>query len=152
MKRVQDSVIDDMFLIPQPERPEPGSSDYAFEVSIKVSKMLKSCTLDRYEIAAQMSRLTGKDISKNMIDAWASPARTDHNIPHYLVAVLEEVITCHELTDWLVHKRGGRVAYGRDTLTAKLGKATLKKQKLREEEQVLDAEIKQIKNLLGDDQ
>ncbi|HFE39335.1 MAG TPA: hypothetical protein ENK06_13125 [Gammaproteobacteria bacterium] len=141
MGRVKDTRTVDMFVIPQPERPEPGSADYAFQISNIVSAILKDCPLDRFEISAQMSRLTGKDVSKNMIDAWASAGRPDHNIPLYLVAVFETVCGSHALTDWLVHKRGGRVAYGKDTLNEKLGIALLKKQKA-------DAEYKQLQKMM----
>lgn len=143
MKRVQDFSTLDMFLIPQPDHPEEGSADYSFEVSNKVSKILKECPLDRYEISARMSRITGKDVSKNMIDAWASPGRPDHNIPFYLIAVFEDACTTHELTNWLVHKRGGRVAYGKDTLNAELGKL----ERARED---ANKQIRELKKIMGE--
>jgi hypothetical protein len=100
----------------------PGFGNYAAQVSELVSEMLKSTELDRYEIAARMSRLSGDDVSKNMLDAWASPARADHNLPFYRAVLLEEVCASHLLTDWQVALRGGRVAYGRDALLAELGR------------------------------
>jgi len=93
MKRVNDSLTQDMFLVPQPDHSAPGSANYAFEVAHLVSLALKETPLDRWEIAAQMSRLSGDDVSKNMLDAWASPGRPDHNIPLYRVALLEEVLS-----------------------------------------------------------
>ena len=143
MKHVKDERMDDLFLIPQPARPVDGSADYSFQVSNLVSHMLKDTDLDRYEISAQMSRLTGKDISKNMIDAWASPGRTDHNLPFYLVAVLESVCTSHDLTNWLAEKGGGRVAYGRETLKAKLATTLMRKQRA-------EAEYRALAKMLGE--
>ncbi len=144
MKRVQGSVMDDLFEIPLPDQPTPGSSDYAFQVANLVGNMLKECPLDRYEISAQMSRLTDKDVSKNMLDAWSSAGRPDHNIPLYLVPVLESVCTNHVLTDWLARIGGGRVAFGRETLKAKMATALLKKQKA-------DQEFKQLQKMLEGD-
>lgn len=142
MKRVQDSIVNDMFFIPQPEQSEPGSADFAFSLSNLVSKILKECDFDRYEISAQMSRLTGKDISKNMIDAWSSPGRVDHNLPFYLVPVFEEVCSTHALTNWLANKRGGRVAYGKETLNAEIGKL----ERIREE---TNRKIRSLKKVMG---
>lgn len=144
MRRVKDSLTQDMFEVPQPERSVPGSANYSFEVSHLVSEVLKETPIDRWEIAAQMSRLSGDDVSKNMIDAWASPGRPDHNIPLYRVALLEEVASTHALTDWLVGKRGGRVAYGRDALSAKLGKLTVMKKQV-------DQQIRVLQKLMGDE-
>lgn len=143
MKRVQDGLTDDLFLVPQPDRAMPGSANYAFEVSHLVAQVLKETPLDRWEIAARMSRLSGDDVSKNILDAWASPGRPDHNLPFYRVALLEEVTSSHALTDWLVAKRGGRVAYGRDVLNAKLGSLTVMKTQL-------DQQIRELKKLMGD--
>lgn len=143
MKRANDGLTDDMFLVPQPERPAPGGANYAFEVSNLVAQELKTTPLDRWEIAAQMSRLSGDDVSKNILDAWASPGRPDHNLPFYRAALLEDVIGSHALTDWLVHKRGGRVAYGRDVLNTKLGSLTVMKTQI-------DQQIRELKRLMGD--
>ena len=143
MKRVNDDLTMDLFSVPQPDHPVPGSADYAFEVSHLVSQVLKGCPHDRWEITAQMSRISGTDVSKNILDAWASPAREDHNIPLYRVALLEEVCGSHALTDWLADKRGGRVAYGRETLNAELGRMVVMKQQVEQK-------MRELKRLMGE--
>lgn len=122
MRRGKDDRTLDIFAVPQPTLAVPGMGNYAAHVSELVGELLKASELDRYGIAAQMSRLSGDEVSKNMLDAWASPARTDHNLPFYRAALLEEVCASHLLTNWLVAVRGGRVAYGRDALLAELGR------------------------------
>lgn len=122
MRHGKDDRTFDLFEIPQPVLAVPGQGNYSVQVSELVSEMLKAADVDRYEVAARMSRLSGDDVSKAMLDAWSSPARTDHNIPFYRVALLEEVCASHLLTNWLVAQRGGRVAYGRDALLAELGR------------------------------
>lgn len=122
MRHGKDDRTLDLFEIPQPVVTVPGQGNCSAQVSELVGEMLKASDLDRYEIAARMSRLSGDDVSKAMLDAWASPARTDHNLPFYRAALLEEVCASHLLTDWLVARRGGRVAYGRDALLAELGR------------------------------
>lgn len=122
MRRVHDDRTLDLFAIPQPVLAVPGQGNYSVQVSELVGEMLKAVGIDRYEVAARMSRLSGDEVSKAMLDAWSSPARTDHNLPFYRVALLEEVCAAHLLTNWLVSLRGGRVAYGRDALLAELGR------------------------------
>ena len=122
MRHGKDDKTLDIFEIPQPVGAMPGHGNYSIQVSELVSEVLKSTDLDRYEVAARMSRLSGDDVSKNILDAWSSPARLDHNLPLYRVALLEEVCESHLLTDWLVRLRGGRVAYGREALDAELGR------------------------------
>ncbi|MCF6763806.1 MULTISPECIES: hypothetical protein [Pseudomonas] len=144
MRRVKDDRTLDIFSVPQPILSVPGHGNYAVQVSEMVSDLLKGSELDRYEIAARMSRLSGDDVSKNMLDAWSSPARADHNLPLYRAALLEEVCASHLLTNWQVHLRGGRVAYGREALDAELGRLS---------RVAADAtrKARELKKLLGDD-
>lgn len=124
MRRVNDNRTLDIFEIPQPRLAVPGCGNYSVQVSEIVGQLLKGTgdDMDRFEVAAQMSRLSGDDVSKGMLDAWSSVARTDHNLPLYRVPLLEEVCASHALTNWLVNLRGGRVAYGREALDAELGR------------------------------
>lgn len=143
MRRVRDTATLDIFEVPAPVVPAPGSGNYAAQVSELVSVVLKDCPSDRYEVAAQMSRLSGDDVSKHMLDAWSSPARTEHNIPFYRIPLLEEVCQSHAFTDWLVHLRGGRVAYGREALDAQYGKL----QRMRDK---IQSDMRELKRLMGD--
>lgn len=143
MARRKDDRTLDIFEVPQPVRVLPGECNFGIQVSELVSETLKACDLDRYEVAARMSRLSGDDVSKFMLDAWSSPARTDHNLPLYRVALLEDVCASHLLTDWLVGVRGGRVAYGRDALLAELGR-------LERTREAAGRQARELKRLLGD--
>ncbi|SES24261.1 hypothetical protein SAMN04487958_110110 [Vreelandella subterranea] len=145
MRRVKDTQTLDIFEVPAPVVPLPGSGNYASQVSELVGVVLKDCPVDRYEVAAQMSRLSGDDVSKHMLDAWSSPGRCDHNIPFYRIPLLEEVCQSHVFTDWIVHLRGGRVAYGREALAAEYGKRQQMLEKLK-------GDMKELKRLMGDDQ
>jgi len=143
MRRVKDTRTLDLFAVPTPAPELPGTMDYRVQVAHMTSEMLRAIPSDRYEVAARMSRLTGKDVSKNMLDAYASDAREDHNLPFYLAAALEVVCESHALTAWLADMRGGRLLVGREALNAELG---------RLERQRDDAakKIKQLKGLMGE--
>lgn len=145
MRRVRDTQTLDIFEVPTPIVPAPGSGNYAAQVSELVGGVLKDCLVDRYEVAAQMSRLSGDDVSKHMLDAWSSPARTEHNIPLYRAPLLEEVCHSHAFTDWLVHLRGGRVAYGREALAAEYGKRQRMMEKLK-------SDMRELKKLMGEEE
>ena len=145
MRSVKDTATIDIFEVPQPIHPVPGSGNYAAQVSELVGSILKACPEDRYEIAAQMSRLSGDDVSKHMLDAWSSPGRCEHNIPLYRVPLLEEVCHSHAFTDWMVHMRGGRVAYGREALAAQYGKLQQMKDKVQQE-------MKELKRMMGEEE
>ncbi len=69
MRHGKDDRTLDIFAVPQPVLALPGSGNYAAQVSELVGELLKDSDLDRYEIAARMSRLSGDDVSKNMLDA-----------------------------------------------------------------------------------
>lgn len=143
MQRVKDIQTMDMFEIPRSEGGLPGSMGYSLEVSNLVSHILKSCDDDRYSVAANMSRLAGKEISKNVLDAWSSGARDDHNIPFYLVPVLEKACHSHELTSWLADKRGAKVLFGREAFDAEIGR--LERQKAEAAQR-----IKALKKQMGE--
>ncbi|MFI8383319.1 hypothetical protein [Pseudomonas sp. NPDC079086] len=143
MRHGKDDRTLDIFEVPQPRLAVPGCGNYSVQVSELVAQMLKGTgDMDRFEVAAQMSRLSGDDVSKGMLDAWSSTARTDHNLPLYRVALLEEVCASHALTNWLVNLRGGRVAYGREALDAELGRL----ERLRDD---ASRKVRALKQLMG---
>lgn len=144
MKRMKDTRTLDLFEVPAPAPELPGAMDYRRQVAHLVSEMLRASAGDRYEVAAKMSRLTGKDVSKYMLDAYASDAREDHNLPFYLVPALEAVCDSHALTAWLADVRGGRLLVGREALNAELGRL----ERMRDE---ASRKIRQLKELMGED-
>jgi len=149
MSKVKNDSQLDLFCIPEPEVFIPGRSEHAREVSQLVSKILKeSQHKDRYAIAAEMSRRCGKDVTKNMLDAYASAGREDHPLPFYMAADLEAICASHALTNWQVDKRGGRVAYGKDALNAEIGRLELLKEETSKKFNKKLRELKKLKGIL----
>lgn len=140
MKR--DQITDDLFDVPQPAAPISATMNYSAELSHVVSDMLTAAGMNRYLVAAEMSRLTGKEVSKAMLDGYTSEARETFNLPFYLVPALETACRSHQLTAWLADKRGARVLVGREALNGELGK--LESEKLRIAER-----IKHLKCVIG---
>lgn len=132
-----------MFQVPMPADPLPGSMDYRAEIAHLVGEALKSADGDRYAVAAAMSRLTGHDVSKYMLDAWSSEARDSYNMPFYQAPVLESACNTLILSSWLAEKRGGRLLVGKDALAAELAKLERAKEQAAKQ-------IRELKRLMGD--
>lgn len=139
----RDTRTQDMFEVPQPAAPVPAGLDYRATVSALVGQLLKDADGDRYEIASRMSRLTGVEITKYMLDAYTSEARETFNLPFWLAAALEVACESLVLSTWLTNVRGGRLLIGRDALNAELGKL--------ERQQHLNAKkIRELKKIMGE--
>lgn len=143
MARSRDTRTLDMFSIPQPAAPLPASMDYRREVSALVGQALKDADGDRYEIASRMSRLSGREVSKYMLDAWSSESRDAYNIPFYETPVLETACNTHIFSNWLADKRGGELLLGKETLNAELGKL----ERLKED---AARKIRELKKMMGE--
>lgn len=121
-KRYRDVFTDDMFLVPQAPTPHAASMSYGSEVATLTASMFAESGLDRFKIAAEMSHLTGRDVSKYMLDAWTSESRDAYNIPFYLVPAAETACQSHAMSAWLADRRGARLSIGREALNAEYGK------------------------------
>lgn len=117
--------------------------DYRAEIALLVGDALKGAEGDRYAVAATMSRLTGQEVSKYMLDAWASEARDAYNMPFYQAPVLETACNTLVLSSWLADKRGGRLLIGKETLAAELGK-------LERVKEQANRQIRELKRLMGE--
>lgn len=85
----------------------------------------------REVIAAEMSVLLGEDVSRSMLDAYASPARDGHKVPFSRLLALVAVTGRQDLLDPLMREIGAAVLVGEEVHTARLGH--------------LDREIEQLK-------
>lgn len=133
----------DMFAIPQPQAQVPGSMDFRTTVSELVSTMLAEAHragMDRHEVAARASRLAGRDITKNMLDGYTSPAREEFNVPLWAAPVLEVVCCGTPLASWHAAVHGGRLSVGAETLDAEIGRV------MRERE-LADTRLRELKDL-----
>jgi len=134
MARTRDRLILDLFQIPQPQPATPGNLDLDVPLRAALSDALKHCDKDRWQVAAEMSRLTGREISKYMLDAYTAESRTDHNFPFRYAAAFEVVTGSYCLTQLLAQARGCQVLVEEEALLAELGRieqmeAELKQQK-----------------------
>ncbi|CAN5454008.1 hypothetical protein BH09PSE4_BH09PSE4_13890 [soil metagenome] len=90
-------------------------------VSGEVAEILKADSRSREEIAGAMSAAAGEEITRYMLDAYASPARDGHNISFARAIVLMAVTEQCALIEEAVHRLGGRVLWGEEIHAARLG-------------------------------
>ncbi len=83
-----------------------------------VSEILKHDVRDRVVIAAEMSVLLDYDVSKAMLDAYASPARDEHNISFGRMKALIAVSNRVDIFDREVRDIGLSVLDGDDIYAA----------------------------------
>ena len=146
MKRERDGLTADLFEVPQPLPALEGTHDFRLVVAGLVGELLAqagAAGMSRHQVAAEASRLTGKEVSKAMLDNYTSLAHETYNVPLWLVPALESVCHAHVLTQWLVGTRGGRLLVGREALNAELGRL----ERARDE---AARKIRALKNVMGE--
>jgi len=137
MARIKDLFTLDLFDIPQPAPQTPGSMNYAGEIAHVMSKALKECDFDRYEIVARMSRLLGREISLNMLNAYTAESRETH-VPRMDVAVAFDAATeGFALASFHASKLGARLLVGEEALLAELGRIDQMKTDLVKQEKAI---------------
>jgi len=128
MSRRSDGLTGELFAsIPKPAPAIPGSMDFRTQVKVLVNEMMDGAKirdpdLDRPMIAAKLARLTGKDVSKAMLDGYTAESRDAFNVPAYLIPALETVCDSTLYSSWLAHLRGGRLVLGPEAIDAEIGR------------------------------
>lgn len=146
MRRPADNLTGDLFAnIPQAHPKTPGAWNFRREIAYVMGEAIKACTNDRYQIAADMSRLLGREVSVNTLDKYTSEASEDH-IPNLETAIAFDAATEQTaLASLHAGKLGCRVLPGKESLTAELGRLSYMKTEIAKQE-------KAIKQLLGEKQ
>lgn len=135
-------------------KPHPNQLGFAFEAPVAasgelclagleqqvcstVAVMLNSDGRSRWELAAKVSEYLGEDVSKAMLDAYASPAREEHKVPMSRFLAIMTVTGRHDLFDPVLRRTGAAVLVGEEVQTARVGHV---RQQIRE----LQAELRRI--------
>lgn len=113
------------------------------QISIAVSDILHAEERSRTVIAAEMSDLLDDEVSRAMLDAYASQAREGHKVPMSRFFALVAVTNRHDVLDRLVRHIGGAVLVGEQIKTARLGDIDRRIEALKKErrEIAIDAPI-----------
>lgn len=113
------------------------------QIAHAISAVIRDGGVDRFEIAARMSRLLGEDVSKTMLDAYSAESRDDQNIPAYRLLAFILATESFPVLDQLLAPLGCRLLIGKQTQLAALTKAEMQRA-------ALDRQIKHMRNRLKD--
>ncbi|TBV76840.1 hypothetical protein [Pseudoxanthomonas winnipegensis] len=124
-RRRADTSTRDLFAIPRPAPMTPGTMDFRTPVAHLVGNMLKdahAAGLDRYDVAAQASKLAGREVSKATLDGYTAESREEFNCPLWLAPVLEVVCKSTALAEWHGSVVGGQLMLGAAAIDAEIGR------------------------------
>lgn len=145
MKRIVDTLTGDLFAsIPTQHPMNPGAWRFRGEIAHAMGESIKAADKDRYAIAAEMSRLLGREVSVNTLDKYTSEASEDH-LPNLETAIAFDAATGQMgLLHLYAAKLGCKVLPGKEALLAELGRLEQMKGDLARQERA-------IKKVLGED-
>jgi len=104
-----------------PEATDGMLKDSDRDVAQAVARILKEDDRPRIEMAASMTAILGADVSKAMLDAYASEARTTHNISLGRFLALVAVTRRYDVLGDLLGKIGAKIVVGEELIHLELG-------------------------------
>lgn len=112
------------FPVPETPRTDAGGLDISMRIRDALVETLSAASaqgMDRYEIAASISRLSNRDMSKNMLDRYCAPSADEWRFP---LEALPAIITAtgdYRLLELLAEACGCRITRGEEAVLAEIG-------------------------------
>jgi len=107
-----------------------------------LKEALKSCDKTREQIAEEMSEYLGEDVSKNMLDAYASEARDEHIINVIRFIALISATRDQRLLNWIAEMFGWAVIDQRYLPAINVALLADKKEEIERQLQVAQRNLK----------
>ena len=145
MKNIIDTLTGDLFAnIPVMHPKTAGGWRFRSEIAHVMGDAVKACSKDRYQIAADMSRLLGREVTVNTLDKYTSEASEEY-LPNLETAIAFDAATEQlAVADFFARKLGCRVLPGKESLAAELGRLEMLKGDIARQERA-------IKKVLGEE-
>lgn len=121
------------FAVPAPRKEVAGLAGLERRINAMVGTVLASDPRPREVIAAEMSVLLDEPVSRAMLDAYSSPARSDHKVPASRLLALLAVTDRQDLLDPILREIGAALLLGEEVNTARLGHLQQLKQRIEAE-------------------
>lgn len=115
------------------------------QIASAVARALKDDDRDRYDVAAAMSRILDGDVSKSMLDKYASESSEEHNISAGRFLVLIAATRRYDILRALLHRIGCDLVEGEEVLTVELGHVSAQIERLQERQRLLKKAAPAIK-------
>jgi hypothetical protein len=138
MARAPDVLSGDLFpRVPTPAPLDSPAMDLKVRIAHAMSAAMKECPFDRFEVAARMSRILGRDVSKHMLDAYAAASRDTH-IPNLAFCIAFDTATeRNALLELHAALRGCSVLVGDDTVRGEIVRIEAQEEQLRKRKRAL---------------
>lgn len=133
------------FSAPAPAKGVAALAGLERRICATVGTILNTDIRQREVIAAEMSVLLDDDISKPMLDAYASGAREGHKVPMSRFLALLVVTDRQDLLDPLLREIGAAVLVGDEVKTARLGQIERMMAELQDERRALKGNAPRIR-------
>jgi hypothetical protein len=134
-----------LFDPPQPARDPAALAGLEQRICRAVATILNSDPRCREVVAAEMSVLLEDEVSRAMLDAYASPARDGHKVIMSRFLALVAVCGRHDVLDALLREIGAAVLVGAEVHTARIGHIDRQMARLREERKTLERQAPLIR-------
>jgi len=122
-----------------------GSLNIQAQIKGLISQGLKRSPLSRYQIAAQISELTGQEVTKWQLDSWTAESKEGHRPPMEILPAFCRATGAYDLLRFLCEKAGCYMIEGEDILLTELGRL----QKMRNELRAKEREIGEYLDKIG---
>lgn len=113
-------------------------------IAASVARACREDKRDRAAIAGHMSGVLGEHVSRAMIDAYASEARGEHNIPAHRWWALIAVTARWDIADAIATRCGARLLSGDEIRAAELGHIQAQIAELKDRERELRGDVRPI--------
>lgn len=132
----------------QPKQsPAEGALQLSEVVSGLVAKSLDAASragMDRHDIAAKMSRLTGNEYTKSRLDKLAAPSQDGYDIKAWELPALMLATGCPEVLGYLARQAGRHLVDEAEYTLVELGRVAHAKGALDEQQSRLLALVSQL--------
>lgn len=118
-------------------------------IAASVARMLRDDPRTRDEISAAMGELLDEDVSRGMLDAYASEARDKHNISAGRFIALIAVCKRYDILDHVLRRIGAAVLVGEEIATARAGHLRATISRLSEELKLVERQARPIGRVGG---
>jgi len=124
-------------LIQESERSKTDPQDGAFDIDSQyrevITSCLKNCPLSRYQVAARMSELLGREITKSMLDSWTAESKDGHRMPAIFLPAFCQAVGSYEPLKLLGRLIGIYVLPGPEALRAEIQRYNEKLSRIKKE-------------------
>jgi hypothetical protein len=115
--------------------------DIAAQIRRWMTSAIKASQMSRYEIAAKLSELLDKEISKYQLDSWTAESKEGYHLPADYVPALASVLEDFSLVRILAAPLGIQVLENKDLIWLEYGQVRQMERKIRARKKQLEKRL-----------